>query len=557
MEYDLDELAAKIEEMPYAPWVIERPKPALSGMDFSAGAGRGLGDKVAAALTNPIHEGGAGDHNRWSEFSKVAGHHIHCARAGHYDVSEAARLTYGWMLAEMRPPWADARFEQEFRGVLEHDVKEKGAIKPPQMPVTDLPPDRRGFRQWDVGNTLFPPEPRRFLVPGLVQAEVPHTVVADSGVGKTFMLLDLGLKLAATAGGMRGLEWFGKQIDENVARGVVVMLTAEDDQREIHIRLDSIDPDYALRRAATGLYRVVPLQNEGGAFPLVAHAPGGEPAASRAWLNVQTQFQQIVEDGDRIMLVMIDTVAATLHGEENRSNVITEYYTELAKLGDRFGCASMVSHHIRKTNKAQPIRDKEDMKAAVRGSSAILGSSRVVLGLWHAYEHGSILKTLGEDPKTGACFKFAVIKANNPEMDEQTRTLLREKTGLLIDVTDKVMRMEESVWLMQLAWLQHVIGEAAKARRPYTATNSNGVFARRGEMPEELKHVTVRRFADLVDTLISKKRIFKGALKTKAEGYLDIEDGPLHRGAYKDGGILNIDWNQWYYRGATGEIIKR
>lgn len=566
MEYDLDSLAERIEAMPYAPWVTERPKPVLTGgMDFSAGAGLSPGDAVATALTTPIHEGGAEDRNRWSEFSRVAGHHIHCARAGHYDVGEAARLTYGWMLSAMKPPWADARFEQEFRGVLDHDVKEKGAIKPPPVSPAELPDDRRGFREWDVSHTIgVKPNPRRFLVKGLMQAGVVHTLAADGGAGKTFMCLDLGLRLAASGGGLT-TKWMGADINaEHVQGGTVIMMTAEDDKDEVHIRLNDIDPSGDLRKAAAGRFRTIPLVDVGGAFPIVAHGPGGEPLASSKWRWTLEQFDQIIEDGGRIVAVIIDTLASTLHGEENRSNVITEYLTEASRLCGRYGASVIVTHHIRKQGKDQPIESAEDMKMAVRGSGAIMGSSRVVWGLWHASDYQSRLKMLDEEPKPGVCYQFAVLKANNPQMETGTRVLMRSPTGLLEDVTLIIGRVEESRRLRRLAWIVHVVGEAAKERKPFCKTGQHGFHQRRGELPHDLQHVSKHDFekdGGLVDQLIKSKipgkKIVSAMMVKPQQTALDVPGGRVAEGqGYRDpGSLMNVKWDdRWYYWPATGEI---
>lgn len=563
-EVEIDELVERVEGIPYAPWVTERPRMTVGlneghSMDFSAGAGLSPGDAVATALTTPIHEGGAEDRNRWSEFSRVAGHHIHCARAGHYDVNEAARLTYGWMLAEMKPAWPDARFETEFRGVLEHDLKEKGAIKPPPTPPAELPTERRGFLEWDVSHTIgVKPSPRRFLVEGLMQAGVVHTLAAEGGAGKTFMCIDLGLRLAAAGGGLV-TPWLGANvIPDHLQGGTVVMLTAEDDQQELHIRLDDIDPSGDLRRAAAGRFRTIPLVDVGGAFPLVAHGHGGEPAASTRWKWTLEQFDQIVEDGGRIIAVIIDTLASTLHGEENRSNIITEYLTEASRLCGRYGAAVVVTHHIRKQGKDQPINSASDMKVAVRGSGAIMGSSRVVWGLWHAADYHARLRMMGEVPMAGVCYQFAVLKANNPQMEQGTKTLLRAQTGLLADITTKVTKLEESARLKHLAWLAHAIEVAAIARRPFTKTGANGLFTRKRELPAELHRVSKHDFEGLVDHLLKAKRILRGALASGAEGYLDVDGGPIHRKqGYRDPGVLQIDWDRWFYLPETGEIRQR
>lgn len=560
-DLEIDELVERVEEIPYAPWVTERPKgiattDTLKGMDFSAGAGLSPGDAVATALTTPIHEGGAEDRNRWSEFSRVAGHFIRCARSGYYDLNEAAKRAYDWMLAEMKPVWPDARFEQEFRGVLKHDIGDYGPWPEPTVKPADLPKENRGLAEWDVGHTIdVPPDPRRFLVQSLMQAGVVHTLAAEGGAGKTFMCLDLGLKLAAAGNGMVG-EWMGHPVTKHTEGGTVIMMTAEDDKQEIHIRLADIDPTGALRKAARGRFRTVPLVNAGGAFPLVAHSRNGEPEASSRWVYMLALMDQIVEDGGRIMAVIIDTMASTLHGEENSSTVITEYLTEAGRLCGKYGAAVIVTHHIRKGTKDQPIASIEDMKMAVRGSGAIMGSSRVVWGLWHDSNYPEKLKSMDEPVQAGVCYQFAVLKANNPEMNRDVRTLLREPNGLLVDVTSAVGKAEERRELRCLAWLVHAVEQAVLKRKAFTTTGQNGLFARRHQLPDDLKRLKRAPLEDMAKSLCDSGKLVTGTLATGQTSYLDVPEGPLSRGqGYRDPGSMEIDWGLWRYRPATGEIV--
>lgn len=128
-DYDLDELADIIENMAPMPGL---PAPVasapmltgLGGMDFTPRQ-----DTAIAALHRDIDEGGD-DLTRWGEFSKVAGFNISEARAGRLLPEAAYTATNGWMLEHMNPPWPQARFDTEFRALVNKDVAGHGPMPP-------------------------------------------------------------------------------------------------------------------------------------------------------------------------------------------------------------------------------------------------------------------------------------------------------------------------------------------------------------------------------------------------------------------------------------------
>ena len=74
------------------------------------------------------------------------------------------------------------------------------------------------------------------------------------------------------------------------------------------------------------------------------------------------------------------------------------------------------------------------------------------------------LKPLRMEIAPGICYRFAVLKANNPEMSKETKTLIRQSNGLLIDVSERLGGIEESAWNRQIAWLEKAIEVAAQSR---------------------------------------------------------------------------------------------
>ncbi|MDF1794839.1 MAG: AAA family ATPase, partial [Thalassobaculaceae bacterium] len=398
-DYDLDDLAERIEQaqpMPGLPAVPAKTgaldfSPPIGGgtMDFSAGAAAQKPD-ATRALTTDIHEGGEGHATRWDSFNQVAGYHIRLVRWGKLTMDEAAQATHDWMMIHMVPPWPEARFRSEFQGQINNDTRTNGPIPDTVSPPPELPAGKVKFdtaagalRGFDIGNwAMGTPPRRRHLVQGLIMAGQTHVLAAEGGAGKTFLCLDLCLRLAAAGNRTdpaadNEVLWMGQPVTDEAAGGTVVMITSEDAHDELHIRLDDIDPDGGMRAAATGHLRILPLLDVGGAFPFVAHDQHRQPGQSPRWAHVYAAIAEIVAEGGKVSAVVVDTMAATLHGEDTSGSVVTEYFAELSRLCGVLGAAVVITHHIRKGNDQAPIKGLEDMKAAVRGSTAIIGSARV------------------------------------------------------------------------------------------------------------------------------------------------------------------------------------
>lgn len=565
--YELDDLAEAIEEMPVMPGV---PAPAPS-------ANNPMLPKVpvSAALTSDIHAGGDGEGTRWSQFSRVAGLHISQARAGQWGLEKALELTAAWVEAHMVPPWSLARVQQEFQGLLNADVKNHGpfpvAAAPSQAPQLQYAPQphpaapaarpshlpeikiysRDDLLSWSVARrSSAQPRPRQWLVDGLVLAGKRHLVVAEGGAGKTYLMMDLALKLAAGTG-----QWLGQNINvanvsPNGQPGTVILMTAEDDLDELDIRWREIDPTHELRRQAGDRLLALPLDNLGGAFPFVRHGPGNMPEPTEKWVLLFRAMQQVQEAGGHITAVIVDTLNSTLHGEENSAAIINEYVQAVSPVCGYLGAAFIVTHHIRKTGKEKPIRDAEDMKEAVRGSSALPAAMRLVMGFWHASDFTRRMRAMGLKPERNQMYRMAVLKVNNPEAVQGMKTLLRAPCGLLEDVTLNDT-LKDGPGPLHEAWLVFAIQQAALARQALCKTGANGLYERRAQLPPALQELGREELRSLCDKLLAKRKITTARLaeqKGGHAGHLDVPDGPFSRGqGYNDQASWMFDWSEWEY----------
>lgn len=538
-----DPYAASVR-MPDSPWAIKEEVAKLGAM-FKPESG------AIAALTTDVSAGADAGETRWSAFTRVAGHYLHVARKGDMSLDEARQATNGWMLAHMDPPWPEARFNNEWTGLLRKDISSHGPMPEPEKPILQ---EGQGLAVWGAHRwSLDTPPTRQFLVSKLILAGKHHLLVAEGGAGKTFLMLDLALKVA---GNKEGDTWGGMPV---MRKGPVVILTTEDDKDELHIRLHDMDPQGERRKAAGDDLVILPTINSGGAFPLVEKDPRTQEArASRKWL----EFFNLLKNIKDLQLVVIDTLNSVLHGEENSATVINEFIRVASQICGDLGATLIVVHHIRKQGD-EPIRNAEQMKAAIRGSSALPSAFRCNIGVWHCSDYDRRMKALKMTPKKGALWKLAVIKANNPEMFDGERTLLRTESGLLTDVTDRD-KFNDINYMERQAWMLAAITLAARKGHPYSIEGKNaksGLYRRRGELPPNLRNIGPGEFAHVVDEMLMAKAIVAAAAKGgKDKKWLDIPNGPIATdevGAEISSGAYEPpDWETYAYDKDARIVIK-
>ena len=513
-QHALHDMADAIMDMPAAfgsavLTVSPRLDPVTGAMDFSAGRGLSM-RRVETALTTEVHEGGDTDFNRWGQFSSVAGHHIHLARMGMQTIEDAARNVNGWVLANMVPPWPDERIRTEFIGLLNHDVEKSGP-----MPTFDGPPGTGvaiaqiesietgdELLSWAVHRRSSPePKQRRVLVDGLVFSAKRHMLVAEGGAGKTFLMMDLALKLAACGPEHPDLEWMGQKIEKEAWGGTVIIMTGEDDAEELDIRWNAIDPSGVLRAAAGDRLIALPLDNLGGAFPLVSmHPATREAIASDRWAKLYRAMRDVHQRGGFISFVGIDTLNSTLHGEENSAMVIGEYVRAVAPICGELKAALLVTHHVRKPG-AEPIRDLDDMRAAIRGSTALPNAMRMVIGVWHADRWQTKLKQMGMEPARHRLYKMGVVKTNMPAMEGE-RYLMRQDSGVLMDVTERERQTRPADYLLK-RWIYFCVKYYAERGKFFvvSADAKHGMAEQKNLLPPALAKVPKTKIAKLCDEM--------------------------------------------------------
>ncbi len=182
----------------------------------------------------------------------------------------------------------------------------------------------------------------------------------------------------------------------------------------------------------------------------------GLPEASPKW-------QTLLEELERIQpkLVILDTLNSSLHGDESNASVIQDWFrVVVGKICGDIGTTVFITHHIRKEGNVYSL---DDMRAAVRGSTAIINSVRAAIGFWKPKNYVKRLESMNDESSNGKLYLFGVLKENNPEMLRGTKTLLRGSNGVLDDVTDRdVIANSKLCDPVKEAWLIFAIATGAK-----------------------------------------------------------------------------------------------
>lgn len=424
--------------------------------------------------TEVVEEGRTAD-TRWDRFSEYAGHQIRQARFQHQTIDEALISTKIWVHDKMVPAWETERIENEFRALLQRDKVNHEEVwgehgKPPitfgNLPVAAAPPPGALPIQapaapppsapvetvasapvWELdmfsADSLYAGEapPERHLIENFIVHQSSLALVADGGVGKTYISLELALR-AAAGPDYPNNTFLGFAINECMN---VVVFTVEDGQQDIHRRVCAIDTDGSLRKAAGKRCVIVPVQEQIMDGLTLAEKDGkGNFGPSKAWRELQRYIEEYLakraaQNMKYPLLVIIDTYSATHHGDENNATGTNEWF-RAAGLLRKFEATLMVTHHVRKADPKMEIRTASDMKAAVRGSSAFLNSLRTVYGIWEMPNGDAVLKEVMRE-KGSRLFNAGILKNNtgidwnhrsDPRYPDPMITLRRLGTGRLI-----------------------------------------------------------------------------------------------------------------------------
>jgi hypothetical protein len=413
-----------------------------------------------------IKEGGSDTDNRWQRFSEFAGHQIRQARMRMQSVEEANTSVHLWVQNNMVPSWDRQRVENEFKALLGKDRATHADawaehFKPPIQLLQPLPgqqpapvqpteagpaiepvldPNEFEIDTFDVGSLYAgKPPPVPYIIDNFLIEGAIHALVADGGVGKTYLGLDLAMRVAAGPD-LQDNRFLGFDV---IKKGLSIVFTVEDGKDDIHRRLVALDPHGDLRAAAAGNCFVIPVQDQLlGGLTLVERDGKGNLRPSPAWNFIITKIEACRQRSGRQDLpvfVVIDTYSATHHGDENTSTGTNEWF-RAAGLLKKFNATLWIMHHVKKANPEVEIKTPSDMRNNIRGSIAFANSCRAVYGIWEMPNSDSVMKELPKETEA-RLFNMGLLKNNtgidwadrsDPRYKEPMITLRRTGTGQLL-----------------------------------------------------------------------------------------------------------------------------
>ncbi|MEG3637672.1 AAA family ATPase [Magnetococcus sp. PR-3] len=405
---------------------------------------------------------------------------------------------------------------------IDEEMDVRGFIQQAPRQDDSGPQRRLQLQDWTFHRYHGPaPEPK-WLIDGVLPVGVPGLVAAIGGAGKSMLLLDLCIKVAQIEGvSPIPSEALGGPLVP--VEGTAVMLTAEDDQDEIHRRLNLLAGDMPDPRRLI----VVPLPNAGGAMPLVAMGREG-PVLTEAYDEIRQQLLEIPD----LRLVVIDPLQSFAGGDVNSDPAAgAMFFAGLGRIAAETGATTLVAHHFKKVGN-KPINTAGEAREAIRGTTALVDGGRWSYALWEVNQKESkeVCKKVSRPHARDCVFRGAVVKSNWP-VDKTVRVYVRDAgSGLLIDRSADLQLMQGQLPEL-LDSLEGAIGQAATAGQPFTKTGGNGIYDRRSELPEELSAIGRDKLVAMTDILLEMGRaVLCVAEGSKLKKYLDIPGGEFALG---------------------------
>ena len=370
---------------------------------------------------------------------------------------------------------------------------------------------------------------QKFLIDGTFPLGVPILFAAAGDAGKGMMTLDMGMKIAS---GKPMTNAFGGLVKEF---GNVVIFTAEDDEAEMHRRVERLDP-FEERQNYPYDLKIVSLPNVGGVFA-VMNESGGEFGTTEEFEKIYEQILQI----SNLKLIVFDPLASFVHADVNADPAAGAALTGLlARMATETGASVLVCHHMTKIKDDAVVKTPEQARNLIRGTTALGDGVRSSFAMWQVdtARGKKTCERLGMPYQRNSCFDGAVVKSNGPA-SRNVRHFVRDPlTGLLNDRTDEIAAMNTGTALeMKLTAMYDWIIECENNGVALTHMSGNNGVHKRSEdadAPEVLRGVSKHTLERYVRDLQQEGRIDKFQLTaTGGRIWLGSVEGPMSRGEYE------------------------
>ena len=275
------------------------------------------------------------------------------------------------------------------------------------------------------------PPKREYLIQGGFGMNSCSILAAEGGTGKSFMFLDLAVKVAY--GTAMFDQAFGGMVAQN---GNVVFLSAEDGRPDIHERINMVDVAQPPRRFKDSKYelRIIPMPSLGVTFPLF-YMKDGQLTESDNWTRIR---EAILEMND-VKLIILDPLSMLVHADVNADPAMGSMVcAEFNRLAVETGSAVLISHHFSKGNYDIDITTPEQARQHVRGTTALVDSARNTFCVWKTTESQGkkICEEKSIEWERNLIYMGATVKSNYLT-DSGIKILRRDPvTGVLTCIDD-------------------------------------------------------------------------------------------------------------------------
>lgn len=370
---------------------------------------------------------------------------------------------------------------------------------------------------------------QEFLVDGTFPLGVPIIFAAAGDSGKGMMTLDLAMKVAS---GKPLQNAFGGIVGEF---GDVVIFTAEDDESEMHRRIERIDTD-GERFDYPHKLHVVPLPNVGGVFPILRESMGDYSETD----EFKKIYEQIVQM-DNLKLIVFDPLASFVHADVNADPAAGAALTGLlARVATETGAAVVVCHHMTKVKDDTSITKPEQARNLIRGTSALVDGVRCAFAVWQLDEKTSRgrCSDLGVEYQRNRCFDGAVVKSNGPANRDIRHFIRNQFSGLLEDKTEQIEALARGNQAgLRKDAMFHWIRDCERSGMALCQRGgADGILERLSdrEAPQVLHGLSQHQIDRIVRDLIAERRVEKYSFSaTGGRKWLGTTDGNMSRGEYE------------------------
>ena len=372
---------------------------------------------------------------------------------------------------------------------------------------------------------------QKFVVNNVMPLGVPALFAAAGDSGKGMMTMDLAMKIAS---GKSMQSAFGGEI---ASFGNTVVFTAEDDEAEVHRRIQRLDPNNERFEYEHDM-KIIPLPNYGGVFPIMQV---GSDKSYYSGEEFEKYYDQLLQIKD-LKLIVFDPLASFVHADVNADPAAGAALMGLtAKMATETGATVLLCHHMAKIKDNEPPSTPEEARNLIRGTSALVDGVRFAYAVWnvkHA-EGDKRSKKIGVEYKRNMFFDGAVVKSNGPA-DREIRKFVRDmNTGLLVDRSDELLRIDidekEEKVIELYRWIERCEREG-KALTHQSGQNALHVRSSDADCPDILKNISIGSFTNHLNTLMNEPHriVQKYTLSRYGNGkvWLGTLNGLMSRGEY-------------------------